>query len=103
MGDVGDIKIWDDADDPLLLLNFDLLFRYLRYFRAGKMDLDIRDIPGNGQGDLRDGVDLSRKQGSRKGLRGKAWRGDGELKSAGSDVGEREFAIAAGHCCLDRR
>ena len=91
MGVVGDVKIRNDAEHTLPLFVLDLGFAD---FDAGKCDLHVGDIGGDRQGDLRDEVDFSWVQGSRRGLRGETRRGNCELESTGSYVGKGEFPLS---------
>ncbi len=94
---VANIEIWNDAEHPLLLLRFDLIFRH---FHPCGHDTHFRDGGGKSHGDLRDSEALPRPQDSGGCLGREAYRGNGELEGPRSDVCKRELPIVVRHHLL---
>ena len=86
------IEIWNDAENALLFLSFDLIFRH---FDSRGDDTHLSYSGSKRHRDLRDGVILPRAEDSRGSLRREAHQRDCELEGSGSDVGKGVLPIIA--------
>jgi hypothetical protein len=96
---IADVEIRNDAEDALLFFDLDLI---LRQFNTRGGDADFRDRSSENQRNIWDRVDLSRVQDSRGGLRGEAYRGNGDLEGPGRDADKGELSIVLGKDLLVR-
>src|SRR5271165_6490571 len=90
IGDVGDVKIRNDAEHPLLLLLLDL---HVREFNGRQFDAHLRRLSSESQRHERGDVGFFRLQGPGKILRGETRGRNYELEGPRSDVGEGESSI----------
>ncbi len=93
VGNVADIEIRNYAEDALLFLDFELFFGD---FDERYVDLNLGGLGRETEDDLRKNEILAGMQDGRNFLGREEFRGDGDLKGAGSNVGEGELAVVAG-------